>query len=365
MRRISFLIKPISSACNLRCSYCFYFDVSSHRECSSFGKMSEDTMNALIERAFEYVDEGEIHFAFQGGEPTLIGLSFYQKFVDKVNQMKNKHRIHYVLQTNGTLLDDKWYTFLKENQFLVGVSLDGFEDNNDYFRYTIQGKGVYDKIMNTIDNLRKYQIDFNILTVLTRQLAKQPEKLFQFYQENQFDFIQIIPCLPPFGVKNDLISLTPEDYSFFYKRFYDLWLNEFKLGRYISISLFDNILSIYANQKPSICGMMGSCSMQMVVESNGNVYSCDFYVLDEYLCGNIHQNSIIEIGKSIFLKKFLSEDKKMSNRCSKCRFFRICRGGCKRLNITMFNEEYCGYEEFLEYSYDSMNEIIQNYLNNF
>lgn len=358
MKRISFLIKPVSSNCNLRCKYCFYFDVSKNRLCSSFGKMSEDTMNALIERAFEYVDEGEITFAFQGGEPALIGLSYYKKFIAKVNQMKKNHLIHYVLQSNGTLFNEEWYLFLKENQFLVGISIDGFEVNNDYFRYTTKGEGVYHKIMDTILNLKKHKIEFNILTVLTRQLSAHPEKLFQFYKENKLKFIQIIPCLPPLGIKKDLISLTAHDYSFFFKKFYDLWLKEFNQGNYISISLFDNVLSIYANRKPSICGMSGNCSMQMVVESNGNVYPCDFYVLDKYLCGNIIKNSILEIGKSLFLKKFLSEDKLFSKRCEKCRFYNICRGGCKRLNITMFNDDYCGYEDFLEYSFNSMIQII-------
>ena len=152
MKFLSVLIKPASSLCNLRCRYCFYEDVSRQREQMSYGVMTKGVMKHLIDRIFEAVDEdGTVVFAFQGGEPTLAGLSYYREFVVYVDSKKKNRTICYVLQTNGTLLDDEWGVFFRENQFLVGVSLDGYESNTNEFRIDSEGSGIYRNIMNGID----------------------------------------------------------------------------------------------------------------------------------------------------------------------------------------------------------------------
>lgn len=365
MKYLSFLIKPASSLCNLRCRYCFYHDVSEQREQKSYGIMEEAIMKQLIQKAFACLDEdGQVTFAFQGGEPTVAGLPFFRSFCAEVKQYKKKTQtVHYAIQTNGIVLDDAWGAFLKEEQFLVGVSLDGYESNTDFFRYDARKKGAYRSIMKGIHVLQKYQVDFNILTVLTSKLAKHPKALYEYYKEQKFNYVQLIPCLPSLDVNElqDEYRLTPHDFANFYKVFYDLWLKDYQKGKYMSVTLFDNVIPMFADIPPQQCGMLGFCSAQLVVEGNGSVYPCDFYVLDEYACGNISEQSVMEILEHQNMKKFLKEKKRIGEACSTCPFYRVCRSGCKRQNIVYFDEDdtYCGYQDFLQHAAYSMMQIAK------
>jgi uncharacterized protein len=360
MKTSSYLIKPASSLCNLQCKYCFYHDVSDQREVKSTGLMNETTMKALIMKACENDQDASITFAFQGGEPTLVGLAYFKNFIEMVSQFKKpNHQIHYAIQTNGTLLDDAWFSFLKENEFLVGISLDGFQSNHDLNRLGRDTQGTFKLVMKSIEELRKHQIDFNILTVLTAQLAKEPERLYQFYKQHDFRYIQLIPCLPRLKGQSDEFALSPQLFASFYKAFYELWLIDFNKQDYISISLFDNVIPMYKGHRPMQCGMLGYCSPQYVIEADGSVYPCDFYALDDYVCGNINTHSLKEILESPAMNRFLNEKKPMCSLCDSCRFVNICHGNCKRLNVTYFDENYCGYQEFLEFAYPSMIEIAQ------
>lgn len=356
-KNYSYLIKPASSSCNLQCTYCFYHDVSAHRMNRSLGLMQEKTMKGLIDKACSVEDHSNITFAFQGGEPTLIGLPFFQSFISEVSlKKKANQKIKYSIQTNGTLIDSEWCVFLKDNEFLVGISLDGFEENHDTFRIT-QKTPTFERVMKTIQLLRENAIDFNILTVLTSSLAQEPEQLFRFYLENKFEYIQLIPCLPGLDFQEDPYALTPDLFSSFYKVFYDLWLSEFKNGHYMSVTLFDDLIPMFRGIAPSQCGMLGYCSPQFVIEADGGVYPCDFYVLDQYQCGNIVTDSLDQILGNQIMHGFLKEPKRMSPLCETCKFKMICQGNCKRLNIAYFNDTYCGYQDFLEHAHPSMMEI--------
>lgn len=358
MPNYSYLIKPSSSACNLKCTYCFYHDVASHREVRSFGNMSETTQDSIINKTLDVEDNAFISYAFQGGEPTLVGLPFFIEFINKVNQTKKPNQIiQYSIQTNGTLLNDEWVRFFKENHFLVGLSLDGYKDNHDYFRITNQNTETYHKVFKSLELLRKYEIDFNVLTVLTEQLAKHPQKLYNFYKDNKITHIQLIPCLPDLSSLSTFFALTPKRFASFYKSFYDFWLNDLLKGDYMSVGLFDNVIPMYRGVPPQQCGMVGNCAFQFVIESNGSVYPCDFFVLDEYNCGNINTETIREIAKNKIIHSFIHEPKRTCKECSTCPFLEMCHGNCKRLNVTYFDEEYCGYKEFLLHSEKSMREI--------
>lgn len=356
MSMISFLIKPASSLCNLRCKYCFYADVSQNREMASMGIMQEEVMHALIDQALQ-VPVDTIQFSFQGGEPTCAGIAFFEAFIAYVNK-KNvmKKNIQYSMQTNGTLLDEKWIQLLKENDFLVGVSIDGFVKNHDWFRKDAQGKGTHKKILYTLRLLKNAGIAYNILTVLTKQLSKKPEELYRFYTELGYPYVQIIPCLPSLkgNEPSDVFALEPKDFALFYQRFFDLWYTDFMQGNYMSVLLFDNLMQMYCGKLPQQCGMMGRCSMQMVLEANGDVYPCDFFVLDEYRCGNICTDAIEDMIQGETAKKFLHEEKKMCSLCKTCRFVHMCHGNCKRMNVCYFNDTYCGYKAFLEYIEERM-----------
>ena len=354
MKYISFLIKPASSLCNMRCRYCFYYDVAEHREVSAYGIMEEDTMHALIDKALGLGEDAHITFAFQGGEPTMAGLSYFTSFCEYAEKHKTKQNIQYALQTNGTRIDESWCALFKKYIFLIGVSLDGYKEIHDYFRMDPSLKGTFSHVFKTVQLLRQYEIPFNILTVLTSQLSKHPEKLFRFYKQNQLSYVQLIPCLPGLDENENKNSLHPKEFASFYKTFFRLWLAEYKKGNYISITLFDNIIPMFKGIRPQQCGMLGYCTPQFVIESNGDVYPCDFYVLDAYRCGNIKEDSLIKLVKTDAMQKFLKEERRECTECRNCPFVNICHKNCKRLNITYYTKDYCGYKDFLMYAKDEM-----------
>lgn len=361
MKYISFLIKPASSLCNMHCRYCFYYDVSEHRKIKSYGIMSEEVMHALIDRSLALSEDATITYAFQGGEPTLAKISYFKQFVAYVNKHRKKHTIHYALQTNAILLNEEWADFFLENKFLIGISLDGYAELHDYFRIDKNHQNTFKKVMKSINLLKDKGVEFNILSVLNSTLAKHPQKLFSFYLKNDLKYVQLIPCIPGLDEENNPYSLSPKQFSSFYKKYFDLWLEELKKGNYMSVTLFDNIIPMFIGRLPQQCGMLGKCAPQFVIESNGDVFPCDFYVLDEYQCGNIINDDLSALAQKEVLIKFLQEERRNCKACDDCPFISICHRNCKRLNLAYYNEHYCGYREFLEYAYMDMQKIA-NYL---
>lgn len=360
MKRISFLIKPASALCNMRCRYCFYADVSEHREVKTHGIMDGDTMRALVDRALGLGDDAEITFAFQGGEPTCAGLDFFRSFTAYVAKRRTRQTVHYALQTNGYAVDGDWASFFRENGFLVGISLDGYRDVHDWLRPDARGEGTYRRVMGAIAALREHGVDFNVLTVLTAQLARHPQKLYRFYQRENLDFVQLIPCLPGLDDEVDEFSLTPEAFATFYKTFFRLWEEELRRGHYRSVTLFDNVIPLFAGVRPQQCGMLGTCAPQFVVESSGDVYPCDFYVLDRYLMGNVRRDTLEDMASSEQLRAFLAEPRRACSSCADCPFEGICHRNCKRLNIAYYREDYCGYRDFLEDAAPTMRQIARS-----
>lgn len=356
MTQASFLIKPASSLCNLRCRYCFYNDVSHNRKEEFMGIMPESVMKALIDRSMNLPVE-ELNYCFQGGEPTCAGMEFFEKFTDYVNRKNTENKkIHYSIQTNGTLIDAKWVSLFKKYDFLVGISIDGYAKNHNYFRKNANGKGTLKEILYNLRLLKNAGVAWNVLTVLTNDLAAKPSELYRFYKDNGFTYVQIIPCVPSLkhNEQTDVYALKPERFSSFYKKFFDLWFDDYKKGNYMSVTLFDNVIPMFRGILPQQCGMLGNCHMQLVVEGNGNVYPCDFYVLDKYCCGNVETESFEDIMHHHASQQFLEERKQMCKQCSTCCFWNMCRGNCRRLAECYYNESYCGYRDFLLYARDRM-----------
>ena len=347
MKSISVLIKPASSLCNLRCRYCFYADIAENRDIASTGIMKEETADTVIERIAEVLGErGTANISFQGGEPTVAGLDYFIHFVEKMKAY-SEIRVNYSLQTNATLITEEWARFFHENSFLIGVSLDGYKLNTDQFRFDAEHNSVFERIMDSIKLLRKYRVEFNILTVVTADLAAHARGLFRFYKEQKFDYIQLIPCLPGFYAEVDEFALTPDQYASFYIEFFDEWYREVQKGRIINISLFDNIYGMMQGQMPYQCGMLGRCTMQFVIEANGDVYPCDFYCLDEYRLGNLCDLSFPALAEKA--RSFIAESKCTKMPCETCRYIRICNGGCRRQNICYLNDESCAYQKVLDH----------------
>ncbi len=363
MPSLSVLIKPASSLCNLRCQYCFYANVSDLRQVRSYGIMSEATAHSVIDRALAELKSGDLHIAFQGGEPTLAGLPFFRDFVRYATEHAGKNiRIHYSIQTNGMVIDADWAGFLAEHHFLVGLSLDGEEFWQNECRKAPGGVGSYGRVMEAAAHLRSAGAEFNILTVLTARSAAHPRALWNFYRKNRFNYVQIIPCLAPLEdpQAKEFYTLTPRAYGAFLKQFFAIWTKELYAGNYISVRLFDNLVRMAMGERPEQCGLMGNCAPQFVIEADGGVYPCDFYVLDEYRCGNIMEQSLGEIYRSETMRRFLLEGSRPLPQCRSCPAFRICGGGCRRYRSLYFSEKgYCPHRDFLESCFDELCKVAQ------
>ena len=360
MKALSFLIKPASSMCNMKCRYCFYQDVSEHRCMDCYGRMRDTVREALITCSLSAYEECRISYCFQGGEPLLAGKNFFQSFVDSVEAKKKPGQcISYSIQTNGLLLDDAWCSFFKKYDFLVGISIDGFEENHDYFRHTADGHPTFVSLMEKVRLLKEYVIRYNVLTVLSDTLSTHGKELLDFYIKHELHYVQIIPCLPPLDKEKAEHACSPEQFAAFYKEFYEAWLKELNQKRYISVTLFENLIPMYQGIAPEQCGMLGQCMPQFVVEANGDVFPCDFYVLDAYKIGSVCTDSIKELVRRSFQSSFQAEKRKFCACCEKCRYSGMCHKNCKRMNDVLYSEDYCGYQDFLSYSEQSMRIIAE------
>ena len=346
MPPLSIMIKPASSLCNMRCKYCFYNDVANTREDYSFGVMKEETAQSLIEKALRFADGESVCFAFQGGEPLIAGLSYFKYFVRTVKELNTKNSvIYYVIQTNGTLLDDEFCKFLHENRFLVGLSLDG-DFKNNAFRVDSKRVNAHRKIILAAKKLEKFKVEFNILTVLTGSCADHIEDIYAYFKKEGFRYLQFIPCLRPFGDKSESeLYMTPKQYENFLVKAFKLYVRDFTRNDYVSVRYFDNLARMYLGEKAEQCGLMGYCSHQFVVEGNGNVYPCDFYCTDEWLLGNINDDELSLLAKSEKAEAFIRESLNVPEKCKTCSVYRMCRaGGCKR---SRQDRDYCeAYKAF-------------------
>lgn len=360
MKNISILIKPASQACNMDCKYCFYHDIADGRTTHDFGFMRENTYKKMIDEAYKYVDGGRINFAFQGGEPTLVGIEFYYKFSEYVDSINlNNTKITYAIQTNGILINDKFCEYFKKYNYLVGLSIDGDRKMNDINRIDWQKNGTHIKTMRASKLFKLHKIPFNILTVINNDNVKKIDELYKFYDKHDFKHIQFIPCLDaleedPFSNE---YSLSPTDYANFLIESFDKYYNLLINDKFISERFFDNILGMYLKVEPESCMQRGYCSIQFVVEGNGNTFPCDFYAYDEFSIGNINSSSFDEMIMHPIARDFISTSINFDPKCSTCKFKNVCRGGCKRFKQTNVDGEllniYCeSYYEFFTYSHE-------------
>lgn len=364
MKHISVLIKPASSLCNIRCKYCFYADISSLRDVRSYGKMTDDTTQKMIANLYLDLEDGDaLTLAFQGGEPTLAGIGYFEKLAELVEQQTKRVTVHYAIQTNGMVINQRWCRLFNRYNFLVGLSIDGSPIYHDLNRLDIKGRGTYHRVMATKKLFDDYQIDYNILCVLTNQLAKEAKKVFRFLQENHIRYVQFIPCLDELNAENrSSYALTPQRFATFYQQLFKLWFKELEKGNYISIKLFDDLVHLFARKQVNACGLLGNCQVQYVIEADGSVYPCDFYVLDEYRMGYIQEKGLRELFEQDITKKFLCERSADTKLCMDCPFKNYCGGGCKRMKDAVYvdeQKEVCGYQVLLNTLVPKLNAILE------
>lgn len=367
MPPISVLIKPASGICNMKCDYCFYCDEAKKRITKSYGFMTERTLKNVIRKTMLHAD-GMISYVFQGGEPTLRGLEFFEKVIEYQKQY-NKNRVYVsnAIQTNGYALNEEWAKFFKENHFLVGFSLDGTKENHDLYRHNTEGEGTYDRILKSINLMDAYGVDYNILTVVTKDTAEHISEIYKEYQTRGWDYQQYIACLDPLGEERgkNPYALTPVQYGSFLIELFQLWYEDWKKKKQPYIRQFDNYIGILMGYQPESCDQRGSCGIQTVVEADGSVYPCDFYMLDEYYLGNLNEHRIEDIERMRKEIEFIERSEKVSEECRKCQYYRICRGGCQRnRERNSYSGEYenyfcSGYKMFFDACLEQLKEIAR------
>jgi len=329
MRPFTLLIKPSGPDCNIACKYCFYSGKT-----DIFGKgrhrMNEKVLERLVSTYMEL--DFQVHcFAWQGGEPTLMGLDFYTKAVELQQQYGKEGRVvSNALQTNAILLDDEWCKFLHEYQFLVGISLDGPPEMHDHYRIDHAGRGTYDKVKAAIEKCRQHKVEFNILVLLNNRNVSHPDALFDFFEEMGIKYLQFITCVEKDPQTNELTdySISPQQYGDFLCRLFDRWL---EYGpRKLSIRLFDSIMSYYINGRHTDCTFGERCNDYVVVEHNGDVFCCDFFVEAKWKLGNVLETPLGELFNHERKREFSQRKRAVSNTCFVCRHLPICRGGCPK-----------------------------------
>lgn len=361
MPPINLLIKPASSACNMKCRYCFYNAIAENRTHAFEGMLETQMLETIVKEALETA-EGYCSFGFQGGEPTLRGLDFFRAMVQFVGKYNHKKlAVHYAIQTNGILIDDEWAQFLAENRFLVGLSLDGPEEIHNLNRRMQNNGDTFNQVMRAARTLTKYKVDFNILCVVTGRAAKSIEKIYNFFKRQGFGYLQFIPCLEPLEKERGQSDyyLSIKEFGQYMIRLFDLWYNDFIQGRYISIRHIDNMVKMVMGQGPELCSMAGQCTIQYVVEGDGGVYPCDFYVFDPWRLGTIGQESLQEMRGSAKAHEFLEVSQVLPETCKSCKHLPICRNGCRRDRVEQTSlNYYCeAWKEFYDYAIPKLRHV--------
>lgn len=363
MPPLSVLLKPASSLCNMRCGYCFYADVADHRTDFSHGMMSEDTLEVLTEKALAYAD-GQCAFLFQGGEPTLAGLSFYEKAI-AFQQKYNRKRvaIRNAIQTNGLNLSREWAEFFAKHDFLAGVSVDGDSAIHNTLRLDGAGEGTYARVMDGIQRLKNAGCQYNILCVVTREVARHGARVYKALKKH--GYLQFIPCVDGFDGEKSPYALAASEYGRFLDTIFDLYRRDYQSGAYVSERTFDNWIGMLLGAPPESCAMAGRCTANLVVEGDGSVYPCDFYVLDEWRLGNILTDDVDGMLSSDAAKAFVERALNVAEECGPCRWRPLCRGGCRRdrethLGAPLERNRFCeAYQGFFEKNIQRLEEIAR------
>lgn len=354
MNILTLLVKPAAGLCNMNCGYCFYRAASETRENRI---MTDETVDILIQRIREY-QPSALSVMFQGGEPTLAGLEFFERFVSKI-RANTVCPVSFALQTNGLLIDDAFAEFFKKNGFLIGISLDGSRQTNDRYRLSKNGESVFERVMESVSILKKHGVDFNILSVIDDRNADDTEGTYAFFKEQGFRFLQFIPYVDEVNG----VALSAEKYAEFLKKCFDLWYDDYINGEYVSIRHIDNYIVILLGNPPENCAMCGVCGSYFVVEADGSLYPCDFYCTQEYKLGSIRDAKPFEV--SVKQKTFTEESYIIHEKCGQCEYHFLCRGGCKRDRTDGYTKNrYCeAYKAFFNYSKERMIQIARR-LNN-
>ena len=354
------MAKPIGPLCNLDCTYCYYLSKADLLEHRGGYQIAESVLDEFIRQRIDMADNSEeVVFSWQGGEPTLLGVDFFRKIVDLQKRCRRQgQRINNDIQTNGTLLDDQWCCFLAENDFLVGLSVDGPQPLHDHYRKGKNGESTFEKVFEAANLLRKNNVEFNTLTVVNNLNSRRPLEVYNFLRDELGSrYLQFIPAVEPVGfaitapqhwdavdmvsvdsplarpsVTGSVVtdwSVDPDDYGEFLCAIFDQWLNN-DVGE-VFVPLFEAAIGMSMGRPSSACYFAEICGKCMALEHDGSLYSCDHYVYPEYRLGNIQDLSLMDMLYSEKQINFgLAKIDNLPTYCRKCEFISVCNGECPK-----------------------------------
>ena len=339
------MAKPAGALCNLACKYCYYIEKANMYKQQPRHIMSDELLEHFIKEYISIQTSPNVLFTWHGGEPLMRPLSFYKRVLELQKKYANGHIIDNSIQTNGTLITDEWAKFFKENNFLVGLSIDGPQEFHDEYRKTRTGRPTWLQVMKGINILNKYGVEWNAMAVVNDFIGDYPLDFYHFYKEIGCHFIQFTPVVeriyrhpdgrmlasPIEGSIAEMadFAVTPEQWGDFLCTLFDEWVRN-DVGEYY-VQIFDSTLANWMGVPPSLCSMGETCGHAGAMEFNGDVYACDHFVFPEFKLGNIKEKTLAEMMYSDAQMKFGANKRDLLTRqCRECDFLFACHGECPR-----------------------------------
>lgn len=356
------MVKPAGAKCNLNCTYCYYLEKKNLYKDDNISLMQESVLEKFIKQYIQSQTAPVISFVWQGGEPMLAGLNFFQAAVEYQKYYAAGRRIINSFQTNGTLINEKWCKFFKQHNFLIGISIDGPEEIHDYYRRYNHGAKSWHKVMKGLKLLQDYKVEFNTLTVINDHNAKYPLEVYSFLKNTGSNYHQYIPIVeqeatdenqyplslvsPGYKGKTRITewSVSPEQFGDFYIKIFDQWVKN-DVGS-VFVQMFDVMLANWISEPCGLCIFDRTCGNAAVIEYNGDLYSCDHYVYPENLLGNILNEPLLEMMLSKNQQNFGKNKRNaLPDFCLNCDYLNICNGECpkNRISLTPDGKEGLNY----------------------
>lgn len=372
------MAKPTGSVCNIDCTYCFYLEKEAlYPERNTRWQMSDETLERYICQHIDAQSGDNVTFAWQGGEPTMMGLAFFRRVIALCDKYANGKKITHALQTNGILLDDAWARFFAEHRFLIGLSIDGPAPLHNQYRVNRAGKGTHDRVMAAMALLKAHHVEFNTLTVVGKHNVEHAREVYEFLVAAGSRYIQFIPLVE--RLSNDASSAlqlvlpgesaarlapwTVPSWQFgdFLRQIFDVWVRR-DVER-VSVQMFDVAMAAWTGQPPVLCVHSATCGHAFALESNGDLYNCDHFVYPEHKLGNIHQQTIHELNHSERAIAFgEAKETTLTADCRRCEFRPVCHGGCPKHRFAVspnghpgHNYLCAGYKHFFKHITPYMN----------
>lgn len=378
------LAKPVGASCNLRCKYCYYLEKSHLYRNAPARVMSDELLERFVQEYIQAQTMSQVLFTWHGGEPLMRPLSFYRKAVALQEKYAFGRQIDNTIQTNGTLLTDEWCEFLKEHNWLVGISIDGPQEFHDEYRRTASDKPSWQKVMRGIRLLRKHGVEWNAMAVVNDFNAGYPLEFYHFFKEMGAKYIQFAPVVERMAAHSDgrhlatLVdqecpvadfSVSPAQWGDFLCAIFDEWVRH-DVGQ-IYVGIFDCTLANWVGERPGICVYAKECGHAGVMEFNGDVYSCDHFVFPEYKLGNIRDKTLVEMLYGEQQRQFSClKHATLPKQCKECEWEFACHGECPKNRFV--NDRYgnsglnylcSGYRHFYEHVAPYMDFMKKEFMN--